>query len=299
MYDNTYGCREFVTQLYESTLEEVQIGTANCLAEINTVEYAVDPCCNQTLSWTGPACSMREVPYEVSAFVSSDTEQCYAPRCLETFIQDYFEKSSVASDIILGCSSSTPRELPYRTELFAIYGLCKDLAFGVFPKKGIPCSSDAECNGEKCDMLSGRCLISVSSQYDTFWNCFLAATDPFVLTTIESNKNIQPSSKVGAAANLQQWKSSFTQSDCVGTYDLALDYRRHWSLDPGFESTVCPQCESFQCLDKRCIIPYECDNYIQGQCFKAWVSTPNFFVIILTFSSDRNCSGTKYLHRRQ
>lgn len=274
MYDNTYGCREFVTELFESSREKVEIDTSNCLAEEDTTEFASDPCCNKTLSWTGAACSVREVPYEVSAFISttSEADQCYAPKCLETFIEDYFSKSSVASDIIVGCSSSTPRELPYRTELFSTYGTCKDLAFGIYPKQGIPCSSDEECNGEKCDMLSRRCLISVSSQYDTFWSCFLGGTDPFVLTTIESNRNIQPSSEVGADDNLQQWKDTFTKDDCSGTYDLALDYRTHWSLDPGFESTVCPQCESFKCLDKRCTIPYECDNYINGQCFKAWVS---------------------------
>ncbi len=281
MFDNTVGCREFVSELYESSTEQVQIETPNCLAAADTIQFATDPCCNSSLSWTGPACSVREQPYEISAFISttSTANQCYAPRCLESFIEDYFSKSSVAADIVIGCSSNTPRELPYRTELFMMYGQCKDIAFGEYPKKGITCYNDDDCNGYKCNMLTKACLINVTAQYDTFWNCFLLTADPFVRSTIENAKSIQPVSAVGASTNLQQWKNAFTKDDCTGEYDLALNYRMHWSLDPGFESTLCPQCESFQCLDKRCDIPYECDNYIQGQCFKVWVSRSHLHII--------------------
>jgi hypothetical protein len=272
MYDNLYGCREFVSELYDATIANTTIQTSFCLAPANTSEFRADPCCNLNVSWTGPACFTRDAEYQVGSFITttSAADSCYASQCVSIFIENYYSKSSVAGDNIIGCSSNTPRELPYRVNLLTTYGRCKDIAFGVFPDQGIECWSNEDCGGRKCDMLKNRCLIDLQTQFDIFFQCFLVEADPFIITTIESAKNIQPIADVGTETNLQQWKSAFTATDCTGQHDLALDYRSRWSLQPGFASVNCPFCETFECLDKRCTVPVECDKYIDSNCFKVW-----------------------------
>jgi hypothetical protein len=193
----------------------------------------------------------------------------------------------VAGDNIIGCSSNTPRELPYRVNLLTTYGRCKDLAFGVFPDKGIECWRDEDCNGNKCDMLENRCLIDLPTQFDTFFNCFLTEADPFIITTVESAKDILSVGNVGADSNLQQWKAAFTTTDCTGLHELALNYRSRWSLQPGFASVNCPFCETFECLDKRCTVPVECDKYIDSNCFKVWTEIQSNGA---TCNAVRNCN---------
>lgn len=44
MYDNLYGCREFVTDLYDATIADTTIETSFCLAPaVRTYPYYINP----------------------------------------------------------------------------------------------------------------------------------------------------------------------------------------------------------------------------------------------------------------
>lgn len=43
MYDNLYGCREFVTELYDATIADTTIETSFCLAPaVRTYPYQIN-----------------------------------------------------------------------------------------------------------------------------------------------------------------------------------------------------------------------------------------------------------------
>jgi hypothetical protein len=72
--------------------------------------YADDPCCNTSIGWTTQNCAERPltIPLEVYSDITDATEQCYAPRCLSIFAQNFARKSLTVADTLVGCSSNTP-----------------------------------------------------------------------------------------------------------------------------------------------------------------------------------------------
>jgi hypothetical protein len=149
--------------------------------------YADDPCCNTSIGWTTQNCAERPltIPLEVYSDITDATDQCYAPRCLSIFAQNFARKSLTVADTLVGCSSNTPnvsapalilcpkltlrRSLLISAELYEPYQACKESVFGVFPDQGFSCWSDSDCKGStKCDLVRNKCLYPMSERIDLF-----------------------------------------------------------------------------------------------------------------------------------
>jgi hypothetical protein len=61
-----------------------------------------------TLRSVGRHKTAPSVPLEVYSDITDATEQCYAPRCLSIFAQNFARKSLTVADTLVGCSSNTP-----------------------------------------------------------------------------------------------------------------------------------------------------------------------------------------------
>jgi len=182
--DAWIGCNNYTSELLISDIKNVQVETTECfISNVTSNAYLSDPCCNSDLL-NKQCCSPRkhkqeEIFYSKVA-TSKIQNQCDAPSCVSSYMQDYL----VLEQESLSCSSFASDEYPliYSTSL-QFYVDCKtkynidQMAFG-----NVVCTNDESCTfggvKNQCNRVTNRCILSKEAETKA-WNCVIDGLDEY------------------------------------------------------------------------------------------------------------------------
>jgi len=216
-------CFQYIKSLYSTTTTQVSLASSTeCTNKFGTMQYAVDPCCNVTLSFT-QCCAPKQVSTTiVQATALTNGSQCHNP--------DYAlgAVKTLVSELNLDSQNAPVSELATDTfyRLTAFQGECYSVLFNT------TCSSDVQCSYDStCDVSQQLCIPSYNKLAESTLACYTDHMDSDLKNRLVAELQVQldVSGQPIASDFINKFSSAVVRTDCVGP--TASNYRTRYQTD--------------------------------------------------------------------
>jgi len=211
------SCSDYALSLLHFQTTSLTItGVESCISPSGTLQYAMDPCCNQTITPT-QCCAPHSVtqsfqlPINVTSTVATT---CLNPTITQSVLIDFANTLEQADTLsFLSNTVSSDAQQLLRDQLSAFQSTCQTLVFKQACKLNTDCTYTGICNQN-----SGTCQLNFDQQTKALVSCFLDEMLPQMIFELCALWDIPYSTdkSVLLTTFLPQFESRILSNGCVG-----------------------------------------------------------------------------------